>query len=101
MQDKIFHIQDNSQFEALALEIFDYQIQHNNIYAAYAALVLKGRSPNNIFEIPFLPISFFKSEQIICQGKAVEEVFVSSGTKGERSKHLVSNISIYKQSYLK
>ena len=101
MQDKIFHIQDNSQFEALALEIFDYQIQHNNIYAAYAALILKGRSPSNIFEIPFLPISFFKSEQIICQGKAVEEVFVSSGTKGERSKHLVSNISIYKQSYLK
>ena len=101
MQEKIFHIEDNSQFEALALEIFDYQIQHNNIYAEYATLILKGKKPKNIYEIPCLPISFFKTHQIICKGKKIEKIFHSSGTTGEKSRHFVSEIDLYKQSFLK
>ena len=101
MQKEIFDIKNDSDFEELALSIFDYQMESNSIYAPYAALILKGKAPNNIFEIPFLPISFFKTEQIICQGRAVEEVFLSSGTSGDQSKHLVSDISLYRESYLK
>ena len=101
MQKEIFDIKNDSDFEELALSIFDYQMESNSIYAPYAALILKGKAPNNIFEIPFLPISFFKTEQIICQGRPVEEVFLSSGTTGEQSKHLVSDISLYRESYLK
>jgi phenylacetate-coenzyme A ligase PaaK-like adenylate-forming protein len=48
-----------------------------------------------------LPISFFKTEQIICQGRPVEKVFLSSGTTGNQSKHLVSDISLYRNSYLR
>ena len=101
MQKEIFDIKNDAEFEMLALSIFDYQMESNSIYAPYAALILKGKAPNNIFEIPFLPISFFKTEQIICQGRAVEEVFLSSGTTGDQSKHLVSDISLYRESYLK
>ena len=101
MQKEIFDIKNDSDFEELALSIFDYQMESNSIYAPYAALILKGKAPNNIFEIPFLPISFFKTEQIICQGRPVEEVFLSSGTSGDQSKHLVSDISLYRESYLK
>ena len=101
MQKEIFDIKNDAGFEMLALSIFDYQMESNSIYAPYAALILKGKAPNNIFEIPFLPISFFKTEQIICQGRAVEEVFLSSGTSGDQSKHLVSDISLYRESYLK
>jgi len=101
MQDKIFHIQNNAQFEEIALKMFNYQIEKNPIYAAYATLILKGKNPKNIFEIPFLPISFFKTEQIICQGRPVEKVFLSSGTTGNQSKHLVSDISLYRNSYLR
>ena len=101
MQKEIFDIKNDAEFEMLALSIFDYQMESNSIYAPYAALILKGKAPNNIFEIPFLPISFFKTEQIICQGRAVEEVFLSSGTTGDQSKHLVSEISLYRESYLK
>lgn len=101
MQDQIFHIQNDAQFEELALKIFDYQIKNNETYAEYAKLILKGKRPINIYEIPFLPISFFKTKQIICKSRAVEEVFISSGTTGAQSKHLVSDISIYKKSYLK
>ena len=98
--NKIFSCNDKATFEALALELFDYQMENNPIYAPYAALILKGKTPANIYEIPFLPIEFFKQEQIICQGKGVEEVFLSSGTTGEQSKHLVADLSLYKKSYL-
>ena len=101
MQKEIFDIKNDAEFEMLALSIFDYQMESNSIYAPYAALILKGKAPNTIFEIPFFPISFFKTEQIICQGRAVEEVFLSSGTSGDQSKHLVSDISLYRESYLK
>jgi hypothetical protein len=46
-------------------------MENNPIYAPYAALILKGKIPTNIYEIPFLPIEFFKNQQIICQGKGV------------------------------
>jgi hypothetical protein len=97
--NKIFSCNDKATFEALALELFDYQMENNPIYAPYAALILKGKIPANIYEIPYLPIEFFKQEQIICQGKGVEEVFLSSGTTGEQSKHLVADLSLYKKSY--
>ena len=101
MQDKIFNIQNEIEFEKLALDMFDYQIKTNKVYADYATLILKGLKPINIYEIPFLPIHFFKTEQIICKGRAVEEIFLSSGTTGDQSKHLVSDITLYQKSYLK
>ena len=100
MQEEIFNISDNDEFECLALSIFDFQMKNNPIYAQYASLILKNKIPQNIYEIPFLPIDFFKKEQLICKGKGVEEIFISSGTAGEQSKHLVSDISLYKKSFL-
>ena len=99
--NKIFSCNDKAKFESLALKLFHYQMENNPIYAPYAALILKGKIPANIYEIPFLPIEFFKQEQIICQGKGVEEVFLSSGTTVGQSKHLVSDLSLYKKSYRK
>ena len=99
--NKIFNCTNDATFEKLALEIFDFQMENNLTYAAYAALILRGKHPENINEIPFLPVEFFKTEQIICQGQAIEEIFLSSGTTGAQSKHLVSNIELYKSSYQK
>ena len=99
--NKIFNCTNDATFEKLALEIFDFQMENNLTYASYAEIILKGEDPTNIYEIPFLPVEFFKTEQIICQGRAIEEIFLSSGTTGEQSKHLVSNIELYKSSYQK
>ena len=87
--NKIMAIKSESDFEEMSLKLFHYQIENNPVYAPYATLILKGEIPNNIFEIPFLPIEFFKKEQVICKGKGIEKIFLSSGTTGKQSKHLV------------
>ena len=101
MQSDIFNIKSDEEFEEIALQLFKYQIINNPIYKNYAKLVLRNKTPINIYEIPFLPIDFFKSNEVICKNKNVETIFLSSGTGGERSKHLISDIELYKQSFLK
>ena len=99
--DKIFNIKSEEDFKKICFEIFKYQVDYNPIYSSYCEIILKGKNPNKITDIPFLPISFFKEEQIICQGQKIEEIFLSSGTTGNQSKHLVSDLSIYKKSFRK
>ena len=99
--DKVFDIKSEEDFKKICFEIFKYQMDYNPIYSAYSEIILKGKNPNKLAEIPFLPISFFKEEQIICQGQKIEEIFLSSGTSGNQSKHLVSDLSIYKKSFRK
>ena len=98
---KIFNCNDDLTFEQLALQSFHYQKKNNPVYNSYASLILKNNSPQNIYEIPFLPIKFFKTEQIICKGRGVQQIFLSSGTTGEQSKHLISDLSLYQKSYLR
>jgi phenylacetate-coenzyme A ligase PaaK-like adenylate-forming protein len=53
-------------------------------------------------DIPFLPIQFFKSRKVLSSLSEVEEVFSSSGTTGSiTSKHFVTDMNVYKESYLK
>ena len=99
LSDKIFNINSEEDFNKLCMNLFDFQMENNPIYSAYAKIILKGGSPNNINEIPFLPIKFFKTEQIICNGQKIEEIFLSSGTTGNQSKHLISDLSIYEKSF--
>ena len=100
LTNKIMEINSEPDFEKICLKVFDFQMKNNSIYAKYASLILNDILPKNIYEIPFLPVHFFKTEQIICNGKGIETVFTSSGVSGKQSKHLVSNLSLYKKSYL-
>ena len=99
--DIIFDIKSEMNFKNICFEIFNFQMDYNPIYSGYSEIILKGKDPNKLTDIPFLPISFFKEEQIICQGQKIEEIFLSSGTSGNQSKHLVSDLSIYKKSFRK
>ena len=101
LSEKIFNISSEEDFNKLCMNLFDFQMENNPIYSAYAEIILKRSHPNHINEIPFLPIEFFKTEQIICNGQKTEEIFLSSGTTGKQSKHLISNLGIYKKSFQK
>ncbi len=55
-----------------------------------------------LHHIPFLPIEFFKSHQLISGEAPVQEIFTSSGTTGMvQSKHYVTDLKIYEESYRK
>lgn len=98
LYDSIFSIKNEIDFERTALQIFDYQVENCSVYREYVQQ-LNWSKPTCLTEIPFLPISFFKSHKIITNGSDAELVFKSSGTGGERSTHFVADKSLYINSF--
>jgi len=96
----IFSIQTEADFLTKALEIFHFQKENNRIYGEFVRLVGK-QNPSSLEEIPFLPIEFFKSKEVLSLPKTGNEtLFLSSGTGTiGRSKHFISDISIYEKSF--
>lgn len=98
---KIFQIQSQKEFHKLALQVFRYQYDNVLVYQEFCNYLFKNKeNVKQIEDIPFLPISFFKSHQVITQDQKENIIFTSSGTSGTiTSQHLVSDISIYQQSF--
>mgnify|MGYP001189352774 CR=1 FL=1 len=100
---KIFEIKTEEEFNDLSLSIFNYQYNNNSIYKKY--IDLNNININNIthyLEIPFLPIELFRTQKIILDNTKFDTFFMSSGTTNhEKSRHYISDISIYKKSILK
>ena len=99
---EIFNIKTTSQFEDLALKTFKFQFENNTVYRSFCDLLYKHPADIKcISEIPFLPIQFFKSHEVLSSNDKVEKTFSSSGTTGNiTSKHLVTDIKLYEASYL-
>ena len=103
MKDQIFKIKDEKDFKKVALEVFAHQFKNNRVYRSFCDLLYMHPSDvKTIEEIPFLPIAFFKNRKVLSSLDEIEEVFSSSGTTGTiTSKHFVTNINYYRESYLK
>ena len=103
MQNKIFNIQTEQEFTEVALAVFNHQFKNNKVYRSFCDLLyIHPSDVKTVQEIPFLPIQFFKSKEVLASQDKVEETFTSSGTTGSvTSKHFVTDISLYKESYLK
>ncbi|MEO8773131.1 MAG: acyl transferase [Gelidibacter sp.] len=97
----IFNIQTQTEFEAASLEVFKFQFENNRVYRSFCDLLYRHPSDvTSIEDIPFLPIQFFKSHDILSSKKTVEHVFTSSGTTGDlTSKHLVTDVKVYEDSF--
>ena len=99
--DKIFKINSEIEFNELALSVFRYQFENIPIYNTYInSRKVSIDEIRHYSEIPFLPIQFFKSHEIIAKNLSKATTFLSSGTTNqERSKHYVHNLDIYKKSF--
>ncbi|KSA13232.1 LuxE/PaaK family acyltransferase [Maribacter dokdonensis] len=99
----IFDIRTADDFLHHALRIFKFQYTNNPVYKAFCSYL--NTDPNavqTLEQIPFLPIEFFKSKSVLSSTDAAEITFTSSGTTGsETSKHHVTDLSLYEESYLK
>lgn len=98
--DRIFSIHSDTDFDACALDVYRFQRQHVRVYREFVDLL--GRpEPQSVADIPFLPIGFFKTHDVIAGGKSPVAVFKSSGTTGmTRSRHLVADTGLYERSFL-
>lgn len=90
-----------SEFESIYLDRFQEQYKEVEVYRKYCDSL--GRTEaKSIDEIPFLPISFFKSHEVLKAAMEAEKVFLSSGTGNmQRSKHQVPNLALYEESFLR
>lgn len=102
-QNAIFDIVTKEEFLTHALRVFVFQYQNNPVYRSFCShLNVHPEQVKNLQQIPFLPIEFFKSKRVISSHNPSEITFTSSGTTGnETSKHFVTDLKLYEQSYLK
>ncbi len=79
------------------IDLFNFQYTNNPIYNKFCNLV--ARTPQNISninDIPFLPVQFFKTQDIKTLQWNEEAIFTSSATTGQTpSKHFCYNIDYY------
>jgi len=102
LQEQIFNIKSAEEFNTLALAVFKFQFENNKVYRSFCDLLYKHPSDVKTVEaIPFLPIEFFKTRTILSSTENPVISFSSSGTTGSvTSKHHVTDLSIYEESYL-
>ena len=81
------------QFWETSKIIFNWQAAHNPVYKQWVEL-------NKSSAIAFLPISFFKTQDVFIGEKPVN-LFESSGTTQDvKSQHWVQDLSLYEASFL-
>jgi Coenzyme F390 synthetase len=103
LRNGIFSIKDEIGFREAALEIFEYQAAGNKIYSDFLrSLRIAKDDVRKIEDIPFLPVGFFKNHKIITGKQSPVKIFESSGTTGSTvSRHYVTDIGLYEESFLR
>ena len=97
--NKIFD--EHMPFKDKVKAVFEHQLNNNNVYRKWCGLLNKKWN-GSITNIPFLPISFFKTLNIQTGNHAPQVVFESSSTTGQGvSRHYVSDEQLYEGSFIK
>jgi phenylacetate-coenzyme A ligase PaaK-like adenylate-forming protein len=102
MKNQIFNIQSEQIFLETSLQVFKHQFRNNKVYRSFCDLLnVHPSDVKTLNQIPFLPIQFFKTKEVLSSTDNIQETFTSSGTTGSiTSKHLVTDLALYEQSYL-
>lgn len=102
--NRVFDIQTEEEFNNLCLEVFKFQYQNCEVYRRFSdSLGIQIETIKHFSQIPFLPVEFFKTHEILSVPKSNETiVFTSSTTTSQSpSKHYVNDIAVYEESFLK
>jgi hypothetical protein len=100
-KQQVFSISNEQQFAETALQAFRFQAENCAVYREFITnLKADIDAVDSVEKIPFLPISFFKSHEVLSSTGKVEATFTSSGTTGViNSRHMVSDVSWYEESF--
>lgn len=99
--EEIIQIQTKKDFHRVAMKVFRFQYEHNPVYQQFCNLL--NKTPEHVKtlnDVPFLPIEFFKSKDVLSSTDPIQITFTSSGTTGMiTSKHHVTNLAYYEYSF--
>lgn len=97
----IFQIASKKEFEKTTLKVFRHQYDNNSVYQDFCNLLKKNKTNvKSIQDIPFLPIQFFKSHDVLSSTEPIQTTFTSSGTTGmSTSRHLITDLQYYEESF--
>jgi len=98
---EIFNDISNEKFEQLSIFAFKHQFENNLIYRQFCdCLNVIPEKIIKIKDIPFLPISFFKTQKVVSGDFNNFTIFKSSTTTGTTSSsHYVGDVELYVKSF--
>lgn len=101
LEQEVFSLSNEKMFSRIALEVFAFQYTHNPLYRSFCDAVRRPPSRvGRVADIPFLPISFFKSHPVVTGDFIPALHFKSSGTTGAAtSRHLLKDVYLYEKSF--
>ncbi|AJA68102.1 acyl transferase [Myroides odoratimimus] len=99
--EEIIQIQTKKDFHRVAMKVFRFQYEHNPVYQQFCNLLNKTpEQVKTLTDVPFLPIEFFKSKDVLSSIDPIKITFTSSGTTGMiTSKHHVTDLDYYEYSF--
>ncbi|MDR0194064.1 MAG: acyl transferase [Myroides sp.] len=99
--EEIIQIQTKKDFHKVAMKVFRFQYEHNPVYQQFCNLLNKTpEQVKTLTDVPFLPIEFFKSRDVLSSTDPIQITFTSSGTTGMiTSKHHVTDLAYYEYSF--
>lgn len=99
--EEIIQIQTKKDFHRVAMKVFRFQYEHNPVYQQFCNLLNKTpEQVKTLSDVPFLPIEFFKSRDVLSSKDPIQITFTSSGTTGMiTSKHHVTDLAYYEYSF--
>lgn len=99
--EEIIQIQTKKDFHKVAMKVFRFQYEHNPVYQQFCNLLNKTpEQVKTLSDVPFLPIEFFKSRDVLSSKDPIQITFTSSGTTGMiTSKHHVTDLAYYEYSF--
>ncbi|KZE83012.1 acyl transferase [Myroides marinus] len=99
--EEIIQIQTKKDFHRIAMKVFRFQYEHNPVYQQFCNLLNKTpEQVKTLTDVPFLPIEFFKSRDVLSSTDPIQITFTSSGTTGMiTSKHHITDLAYYEYSF--
>jgi hypothetical protein len=103
VEKKIFQLQTNQEFEDICFQLFNIHYSSNKTYSNFCKLLgIDKKNIAQIYDIPFLPVEFFKSKKVYLDSFEVKNYFSSSATTGAiLSKHYYHSLHLYEKSFFK
>jgi len=66
LAERVFSITNDEEFHQIALDVFHFQYYNNPVYRQFCDII--DRTPGKVAaleQLPFLPISFFKTHSVV------------------------------------